>query len=152
MATHSSILAWKTPWTEESGGLQSMGFQRVRRDWSNLALTYMTVMVNCGLRKAFYDLPVNPSPYWTSDWVVNFTGVSSHPCDITLSPASISFLGCSISSLYPWSPSPVDMSPYPLIPSHEKEWMQKAGQGGIYFLQFGWDFRITLWPSSFSEG
>ena len=32
MATHSSILAWKTPWTEEPGGLQSMGSQRVRHD------------------------------------------------------------------------------------------------------------------------
>ena len=29
MATHSSILAWRIPWTEESGGLQSMGSQRV---------------------------------------------------------------------------------------------------------------------------
>ena len=29
MATHSSILAWEIPWTEESGGLQSMGLQRV---------------------------------------------------------------------------------------------------------------------------
>ena len=32
MATHSSILAWKIPRTEESGGLQSMGLQRVRHD------------------------------------------------------------------------------------------------------------------------
>ena len=32
MATHSSILAWKIPWTEEPGGLQSMGSQRVRQD------------------------------------------------------------------------------------------------------------------------
>ena len=30
MATHSSILAWRTPWTEEPGGLWSMGSQRVR--------------------------------------------------------------------------------------------------------------------------
>ena len=30
MATHSSILAWRIPWTEEAGGLQSMGSQRVR--------------------------------------------------------------------------------------------------------------------------
>ena len=29
MATHSSILAWKIPWTEKPGGLQSMGSQRV---------------------------------------------------------------------------------------------------------------------------
>ena len=32
MATHSSILAWRIPWTEELGGLQSMGLQRVRQD------------------------------------------------------------------------------------------------------------------------
>ena len=32
MATHSSILAWKVSWTEEPGGLQSMGSQRVRHD------------------------------------------------------------------------------------------------------------------------
>ena len=32
MATHSSILAWRIPWTEEPGGLQSMGFQRVGHD------------------------------------------------------------------------------------------------------------------------
>ena len=37
MTTHSSIPAWRIPWTEESGGLQSMGVQRVRRDWSDLA-------------------------------------------------------------------------------------------------------------------
>ena len=32
MAPHSSVLAWKMPWTEEPGGLQSMGLQRVRHD------------------------------------------------------------------------------------------------------------------------
>ena len=32
MATHSSILAWRIPWTEELGRLQSMGLQRVRHD------------------------------------------------------------------------------------------------------------------------
>ena len=34
MATHSSVLAWRIPWTEEPGGLQSMGSQRVRHDWA----------------------------------------------------------------------------------------------------------------------
>ena len=33
MAAHSSILAWRIPWTEEPGGLQSMGSQRVGHDW-----------------------------------------------------------------------------------------------------------------------
>ena len=32
MATQSSILAWEIPWTEEPGGLQSMGLQRVQHD------------------------------------------------------------------------------------------------------------------------
>ena len=32
MATHSSIIAWEIPWTEERGGLQPMGSQRVRHD------------------------------------------------------------------------------------------------------------------------
>ena len=32
MAIHSSTIAWKIPWTEEPGGLQSMGLQRVRHD------------------------------------------------------------------------------------------------------------------------
>ena len=32
MATHSSALAWRIPWTEESGGLQSMGSQRAGHD------------------------------------------------------------------------------------------------------------------------
>ena len=33
IATHSSILAWEIPWTEEPAGLQSMGLQRVRHNW-----------------------------------------------------------------------------------------------------------------------
>ena len=32
MAMHSSILAWENPWTEEPGGLQSLGSQRIRHD------------------------------------------------------------------------------------------------------------------------
>ena len=34
MATHSSILAWKIPWTEEPGGIQLMGLQTVRHNWA----------------------------------------------------------------------------------------------------------------------
>ena len=35
MATHSSTLAWKIPWTEEPGGLQPMGSQRVGHEWAS---------------------------------------------------------------------------------------------------------------------
>ena len=44
MATHSVILAWEIPWTEEPGGLQSMGVQRVRLDQATEHThTYITV-------------------------------------------------------------------------------------------------------------
>ena len=42
METHTSILAWKIPWTKEPGGLQFMGLQRVRHDWSNWACMHET--------------------------------------------------------------------------------------------------------------
>ena len=41
MATHCSILAGITPWTEEPGGLRSMGSHRVRHDWSDIAHAHM---------------------------------------------------------------------------------------------------------------
>ena len=40
MATHSSILAWRIPETEEPGGLQCMGSQRGRHNWATYALTF----------------------------------------------------------------------------------------------------------------
>ena len=43
MATHSSILAWKIPWTEEPGRLQSMGLQRVGHDWATSLSLYTVV-------------------------------------------------------------------------------------------------------------
>ena len=39
-ATHSSILAWRIPWTEEPGELQSMGFQRVEHELQKVASNY----------------------------------------------------------------------------------------------------------------
>ena len=43
MATHSSILVWRIPWTEEPGGIQSTGLQRVRHDWAtSLSLSLYT--------------------------------------------------------------------------------------------------------------
>ena len=43
MATHSSTLAWKIPWTEETGRLQSMGLLRVGHDWAT-SLSLFTFM------------------------------------------------------------------------------------------------------------
>ena len=45
MATHSSVLAWRIPWTEEPGRLQFMRLQRVSHDWSTNTLTFFL----CGM-------------------------------------------------------------------------------------------------------
>ena len=57
MTTYSSILAWKIPWTEEAGGLQSMGLQRLQRDLVTqhvhkhmcIYLNYIIILVVCKL-------------------------------------------------------------------------------------------------------
>ena len=45
MATHSSILAWRIPWTEKPGRLQSMGSQRVRQDWATNTFTFFFTLL-----------------------------------------------------------------------------------------------------------
>ena len=45
MAAHSSILAWRIPWTEGSGGLESIESQRVGHEWSNLVFTYFKMKI-----------------------------------------------------------------------------------------------------------
>ena len=45
MAIHSIILAWRIPWTEGPGGLQSIGLQRVGHGWSDLACTHTSVVL-----------------------------------------------------------------------------------------------------------
>ena len=50
MATHSSILAQRIPWTEELGGLQSMGSQRVGRDQATDTFTFRDFPGGPGLR------------------------------------------------------------------------------------------------------
>ena len=42
MATHSSILAWRIPWTDKPGGLKSMGSQRVRHDRATNTFTFLS--------------------------------------------------------------------------------------------------------------
>ena len=46
MATHSSILAWRIPWTEEPGGLQSMGLQTLHTT-ERLTLHFVSYILNC---------------------------------------------------------------------------------------------------------
>ena len=63
IATHSSLLAWRIPWTEEPGGLQSIGSQRVGRHRSSLAC--MRVWKWKSLSHVWLCDPMGCSP-WTS--------------------------------------------------------------------------------------
>ena len=57
MATHSSTLAWKIPWTEESGRLQSMGLQRVEHDWATSLHLPGGMLLNCGVGEGSWESP-----------------------------------------------------------------------------------------------
>ena len=61
MATHTSILAWRIPWAEESGGIQSMGLQRVRHYWSNLECMHAW-MIAAAAAKSLQSCPALCDP------------------------------------------------------------------------------------------
>ena len=65
MASHASTLAWKIPWTEEPGGLQPMGSQRVRHDWVT-SLSLSLFIVYLGLSD---DSVVKNPPAMQEMWV-----------------------------------------------------------------------------------
>ena len=83
MATHSSILAWRIPWTEEPGGLQSIGVQRVRHDWATEhARTHLLsrLLISCCQLRSLQGCPswsTLPGPRlptqraWSSPWDPN---------------------------------------------------------------------------------
>ena len=58
MATHSSVLAWRIPWTEEAGRLQSTGSQRVRHDWA-ASLSHWYICI-----RMFFAMLLIIAPNW----------------------------------------------------------------------------------------
>ena len=64
MATHSSILAWRIPWTEEPGELQPMGLQTEGHDWMT-SLSLLTCL-GCGRLDRYTDPSPNILPYGSS--------------------------------------------------------------------------------------
>ena len=72
MATHSSILAWRIPWTEEAGRLQSMGSQRVGHNWAAFSIThFFSFLYHCSC----------PHPLNKSCWLflLNISSIWPHP-------------------------------------------------------------------------
>ena len=57
MVTHSSILAWRIPWTEEAGGLQSIELQRVGRNWATNTFTFWWCRVKGGRHSTLFFAP-----------------------------------------------------------------------------------------------
>ena len=72
---HSIILAWKIPWTEEPGRLQSMGSQRVTHDWVTFTFTFF--IPRRGLPNHMVDLFsgsfLKEPPYCFPQWLCQFT-------------------------------------------------------------------------------
>ena len=87
MATHSSILAWRIPWTEEPGRLQCMGSQRVRHDWATITHSFQRreILVfwtdapsNYIYSSLFLFLTPNlcySPPFSIPDWIGSETGI-----------------------------------------------------------------------------
>ena len=77
MAIHSSTIAWKIPWTEEPGRLQSMGSQRVGHDWAT-SLTHLLTYEMMGYKKG--DASCTQEMLLASAW-----GSSNGLCHLILS-------------------------------------------------------------------
>ena len=61
MATHSNILAWRIPWTEEPGGLQSMGLQRIQHERVHVGMYILKEVERPLSRKIYKYLSVGES-------------------------------------------------------------------------------------------
>ena len=100
MATHSSILAWRIPWTEEHGGLQSMGSQRVGRGWATNTFIFHFHLTSC-ISVCFFQL-VKPKKLnivllqclqWSDRTASLLSSHTSHPSFSALQPPGL-FLPC----------------------------------------------------------
>ena len=98
MATHSSVLAWRIPWTEEPGRLQSVGSQRVGHNWASNTHTHTPFIVI--VRYWLYSVLLHSISLWLILFIVVYT--SSFPTAVVhlLSPSSYWYPG--VCSLYPW--------------------------------------------------
>ena len=81
MTTHSSILAWRIPWTEEPGKLQSMGSQRIRHEWATKHSTKTKASVDAGSSTSFnpHRIPVRQVLFY---WWGN-QGFRGHAYDLS---------------------------------------------------------------------
>ena len=105
MATHSSTLAWKIPWTEEPGRLQSMRSQRVRHDWApSLSLSCIGEGNGNPLQCSCLENPRDGGAWWAAVYGVaqsqtrlkQLSSSSSVTGDKLLTSSSLSFTICHL--------------------------------------------------------
>ena len=82
MSTHSSFLAWRTPWTGEPGGLQSMGWQTIMPDGSNLARTQATIRYRRIEGTKWVTWPANTFNLWNLLLFIFYNNLDSPPFTI----------------------------------------------------------------------
>ena len=145
MAPHSSALAWKIPWTEEPGGLLSMGSHRVGHDWSDLAVAASIVAI-CHLKQHRPRAPVLPRRWkhnqcWANlvkvriSWSIQWSSNLSIPSvALKLDKAPWRSLVLSLPTVICWD---VWVLSWSLVIGLSVDW-------SFYFA--GWTQKYYLWP------
>ena len=137
MAPHSSTLAWRIPWTEEPGGLSSMGLHRVGHDWSDLAAAaaafrskltlswYLCMVWGKGL-KVFFGMWVSSCPSTIS--------LIQMPVFMAV-PHCLDYSVCSVTKSCPTLCAPMDCSlpdssVHAFLPARILEWVAISSSRG----------------------
>ena len=133
MATHSSTLAWRIPWMEEPGQLQSMGSQRVWQDWSNFAhihtplqpagwfwASHLTSLCPAAAAKMLQSCPTLCDPISGSPPGI----LDGIPVPGILQARTLEWVAVSISNAWKWkvkvkSLSPVQLPATPWTAAHQ---------------------------------
>ena len=143
MATHSSILAWRIPWTEEPGGLQSIGSQKDRHDWATKHSTVFQLWthtsITCcsvyhNLKKYFkLDFSFSPANSWSRGeegvWTCSFIVHILLPLQIRSDQISRSVVSDSLRPHESQHASPPCPSPTPGVHSDSRpssQWCHPA--------------------------
>ena len=121
MAPHSSTLAWKIPWVEEPGGLQSMGSLRVGHDWTT-SLSCIGEGNGNPLQCSFLENPGDGGAWWAAVYGVtqSRTRLKRLSSSMAVTPPNPSF--CSRFHAQLDSVSGPERTPIQLAPSYPKEW------------------------------
>ena len=144
MATHSSVLAWRLPWTEEPGGLQSTGSQRVKHNWSEVAGTHALTHKLVQACLALASIPVALTASQLAPSVFSYQEHTEH-C-IFRRP---SLPRCSLTPDCPTCPWPVPIPGTPLHPRTHSKHLPFLGNH-CWHPSFFMKFSLVSWPEGWN--